>query len=266
MIKAIAVDMDGTFLNSNNDYNRERFEKIFNEIQQQNIQFIVASGNQYAQLRTFFPEKEQEMTFVSENGALVFKQDQLIQKVAFKANLVDRILQFLLDLPFQVGIVLCGVTQAYMLENEMATFKSFAKKYYYQLAEISSFSFLPKDEFVKFALNVSTEKTEELINCVNRYFLNKVVAVYSGHGDVDLIIPGIHKGEAVQKLLDKWQIDTSELLAFGDGNNDLEMLALANESYAMKNGSKEVLKTAKYTAPSNDEDSVLRMIESYLYE
>lgn len=54
MIKAIAVDMDGTFLNSNNDYNRERFEKIFNEIQQQNIQFIVASGNQYAQLRTFF--------------------------------------------------------------------------------------------------------------------------------------------------------------------------------------------------------------------
>ncbi len=36
MIKAIAVDMDGTFLNSNNDYNRERFEKIFNEIQQQN--------------------------------------------------------------------------------------------------------------------------------------------------------------------------------------------------------------------------------------
>ncbi|WJS81183.1 hypothetical protein KFZ55_07735 [Tetragenococcus halophilus] len=34
----------------------------------------------------------------------------------------------------------------------------------------------------------------------------------------------------------------------------------------MKNGSKEVLKTAKYTAPSNDEDSVLRMIESYLYE
>ncbi|GMA43092.1 hypothetical protein GCM10025853_05490 [Tetragenococcus halophilus subsp. halophilus DSM 20339] len=57
MIKAIAVDMDGTFLNSNNDYNRERFEKIFNEIQQQNIQFIVASGNQYAQLRTFFLKK-----------------------------------------------------------------------------------------------------------------------------------------------------------------------------------------------------------------
>ncbi|GMA08405.1 hydrolase [Tetragenococcus halophilus subsp. flandriensis] len=266
MIKAIAVDMDGTFLNSSNDYNRERFEKLFNEIQKQNIQFIVASGNQYAQLRSFFPEKEQEITFVSENGALVFKQDQLIKKVAFKADVVDRVLQFLLDLPFQVGIVLCGVSQAYILESESVEFKSFAKKYYYQLAEVPSFSSLPENEFVKFALNVSTKKTEELVHCVNQYFLNEVVAVSSGHGDVDLIIPGVHKGQAVQKLLEKWQIDTSELLAFGDGNNDLEMLALANESYAMKNGSKDVLKTAKYLAASNDEDGVLTVIESYLYE
>ncbi len=266
MIKAIAVDMDGTFLNSSNDYNRERFEKIFEEIQRQNIQFIVASGNQYAQLRSFFPEKEQELTFVSENGALVFKQEQLMQKAAFKAEVVDRILQFLMDLSFQVGIVLCGVSQAYVLESESAAFKSFAKKYYYQLAEVSFFSSLPENEFVKFALNVSTEKTGELIHCVNQHFLNEVVAVSSGHGDVDLIIPGIHKGRAVQKLLDKWQIDTSELLAFGDGNNDLEMLALANESYAMKNGSKEVLETAKYTAPSNDEEGVLTIIESYLYK
>lgn len=266
MIKAIAVDMDGTFLNSNNDYNRERFEKLFNEIQKQNIQFIVASGNQYAQLRTFFPGKEQEMTFVSENGALVFKQEQLIQKAAFKADVVDRVLQFLLDLPFKVGIVLCGVSQAYMLESESTEFKSFVKKYYYQLAEVPSFSSLSEKEFVKFALNVSTEKTEELVHCVNQHFLDEVVAVSSGHGDVDLIIPGIHKERAVEKLLKNWKIDTSELLAFGDGDNDIEMLGLANESYGMENASKDVLEAAKYIAPSNDEDGVLSAIESYLYD
>ncbi|MDT3893555.1 HAD hydrolase family protein, partial [Staphylococcus arlettae] len=50
MIKAIAVDMDGTFLDTNKSYDVARFNNIFNQLQQRNVKFIAASGNQYAKL------------------------------------------------------------------------------------------------------------------------------------------------------------------------------------------------------------------------
>ena len=45
MIKAIAVDMDGTFLNTQKTYDEERFERIFQQLKTQQIKFIAAIGN-----------------------------------------------------------------------------------------------------------------------------------------------------------------------------------------------------------------------------
>lgn len=59
MIKAISVDMDGTFLDSSGQYDRERFDRLFDKMQARGIRFIVASGNQYYQLRSFFQVKKQ---------------------------------------------------------------------------------------------------------------------------------------------------------------------------------------------------------------
>ncbi|WP_369347166.1 HAD hydrolase family protein [Amylolactobacillus amylophilus] len=57
MIRAIATDMDGTFLNSAKNYDREQFDRVYAKMCQQDIKFIVASGNQYEQLKAFFPRQ-----------------------------------------------------------------------------------------------------------------------------------------------------------------------------------------------------------------
>ncbi len=54
-IKLIAVDMDGTFLSDAKTYNRPRFLAQYQRMREQNIRFVVASGNQYYQLISFFP-------------------------------------------------------------------------------------------------------------------------------------------------------------------------------------------------------------------
>lgn len=46
-IKLIAVDMDGTFLSDAKTYNRPRFLAQYQRMREQNIRFVVASGNQY---------------------------------------------------------------------------------------------------------------------------------------------------------------------------------------------------------------------------
>ena len=47
MIKLIAVDMDGTLLNSQSKYNEVRFKEIHSKLDEKGIHFVVASGNQY---------------------------------------------------------------------------------------------------------------------------------------------------------------------------------------------------------------------------
>ena len=56
MIKLIATDMDGTWLTDQKDSDKELFLREFAEMKKQGIKFVVASGNQYANLMSIFIE------------------------------------------------------------------------------------------------------------------------------------------------------------------------------------------------------------------
>ena len=77
MIKAIAVDKDGTFFKSDNTFDEAYFNKIFKSMMDRDMKFIIASGNQYAQLRSFFPEKDQQIAYIAENGAVTYQNNKL---------------------------------------------------------------------------------------------------------------------------------------------------------------------------------------------
>lgn len=62
---------------------------------------------------------------------------------------------------------------------------------------------------------------------------------------VDIIPAGGSKGVAVEKVLEHYHIDRSEAVAFGDGNNDMEMLKAAGHGIAMGNASDELKEIAE---------------------
>ncbi|MBM6613525.1 HAD family hydrolase [Desemzia sp. RIT804] len=264
MIKAVVVDMDGTFLTSENDYDRERFKKIYQILSNKQIRFVVASGNQFAQLKSFFPGMEENIAFISENGALVFENNLLIKESHFELDLVQQVMSYLKDHHIDANFVLCGVHKAYIEAAASEEFKSFAATYYYALKEVDRIEELEEDKYVKFALSVPVEKTTSIQEALQHSFGKKIVAVSSGHGSIDIIIPDKHKAFGLSYLADKWGISPKDILAFGDGNNDAEMLQYVGHSYAMANGSELVKKVAKHSAPSNDESGVLQVIEKYL--
>ncbi len=71
-VNVVVTDMDGTFLDDAKQYDRVRFMAQY-RTEKRNIEFVVASGNQYYQLISFFPELKDEISFVAENGALVYE-------------------------------------------------------------------------------------------------------------------------------------------------------------------------------------------------
>lgn len=77
---------------------------------------------------------------------------------------------------------------------------------------------------------------------------------------------GVNKGTALQALAGQLGLAPDQLMAFGDGENDADMLALAQWSFAMANGSPIAKKAARYPAPSNMEDGLAQMVEKYVLQ
>ncbi len=275
LVKVVATDMDGTFLSSAKDYDRSRFERILRHMESEGIRFIVASGNQYAQLRSFFPGKDESIVYVSDNGTVIGENGVLRSTTAFPSALIEAIVEFAVEqgLSYRTAsvtkdnltMILSGVKSAYMLEGTSPGFKKLGLKFYYEMEEIPSFGQLPDDTLLKLMLEVDPQNVHEAIDLINERFGDRITAVWGGVGSIDIALPGVSKGSAIKELLDSWGVDAKDLVSFGDANNDLEMLAMAGRGYAMANTTSErVRAAAKYEAPSNDESGVLVVLEKLL--
>ncbi len=267
MIKVIATDMDGTFLRSTNTYNESRFDQLLTKMTEQGVRFVVASGNQYAQLRDFFPDKDDKITYVSENGALITQGSRQMVMGAFTNETVQSILDCLAEYETdgeQIELLLCGVKAAYIKQNASQRFKEFAAIYYHALTVVDDFVTVPDDQIVKIALDVTLPNPRALVDHLNDQLTGQIVAVSSGHGSIDIMVPGINKGTALMHLLTQWQLAHHHLAAFGDSDNDAEMLALTPHSYAMTVHSEHIGATAKHVIGSNETDAVLDQITKIL--
>ena len=78
--------------------------------------------------------------------------------------------------------------------------------------------------------------------------------------------PGVNKGQSLAWLTEHLGLTADEVMAFGDGQNDVPMLQYAGAGYAMANACPEALAATPLVAPPNTEDGVARVIERYLAE
>lgn len=77
---------------------------------------------------------------------------------------------------------------------------------------------------------------------------------------------GANKGVALKKLAKKLNISREEVMAIGDGNNDIEMLEFAGVGVAMGNGTKMAKEAANYITDTNENNGVAKAIEKFLGE
>ncbi|MEQ4532361.1 MAG: Cof-type HAD-IIB family hydrolase [Mixta sp.] len=263
-VKLIAVDMDGTFLDDQKNYNRARFKQQYAQLKKRGIRFVVASGNQYYQLRSFFPEIADEIAFVAENGAYIVEagEDRFVGE--FTRPDVMKIIDTLTRGNYPgLNFVLCGYHSAWYFSDAPASYVEKMRRYCHRLQEVNQLDDID-DRLFKFALNLSDDYVPILMADINRTHAGIATAVTSGHGSVDLIIPGLHKAHGLALLQQRWGITNQQVVAFGDGGNDLEMLSQSGFGFAMANAPERVKTAADYLAPSNNEEGVLEVIQQLL--
>lgn len=91
------------------------------------------------------------------------------------------------------------------------------------------------------------------------------VAVSSAiYNNVEVNNVNAHKGEALRRLCEYTDTDPSEVMAIGDGSNDLSMLEAAGTAVAMGNAVAPVLAAANIVTDTNEADGVAKTIEQLL--
>jgi len=217
-IKMIVTDLDGTFYHKDLTYDKERFDALYQQMKANDIRFVVASGNQYYQLISFFDMRD-EMTFVSENGGYIVSEGKELFSVKIKEDTFHKVLDVIKKYPEITINIVCGKKSAYMHSSTTdETFNIFLK-YFPVMIRVDDLHAV-EDQIMKFALMTSEEKVDEIAEELNKVVDESLSVVTSGHGCIDLIVSGVHKGHALDVLMERWNIQPDEIMAFGDARND----------------------------------------------
>lgn len=260
--RLVAVDMDGTLLNSSGTYDRRRFERLHARLVDAGVRFVVASGNQYWLLRGFF-EGVPDVLYIAENGAVVATDSEVLRSEALPSAAVAASLAVLDPLP-GVLTALCGVDAAYTLSSADPGQVEIMRHHYARFELVDRWADV-RGDIVKVALHCGPRvSAPAVLDSLRDRLGEDLVAVTSGHEFIDLIAPGRTKGAALAWLGDRLGIAPADMVAFGDSHNDLEMLDLVGLGVVMANAH-DVIKThADDLADANDASGVLTYLERLL--
>lgn len=265
--------MDGTFLDASGSYDHEEFHRLIKRLRAQDISFVVASGNSMPRLRMMFGDLVNQLDFVAENGAHLLVNGKTVARHQMSKSDVTAFLDYFEGQYQELKITLTGINGTYMVKG--TSFKVDTSKITPEEAEIFIHSvqeveylsdILMNDDIMKIFMMADLESCQRVEEQFNRQFTGNLRAITSGFDTVDFIQKGIDKGWGLEQLMVKEGIDSRQLMAFGDGGNDIEMLKLAGHSFAMANATANVKQVARAIAPSNSQNGVFRTIEVYLQE
>lgn len=262
--KAVAVDMDGTFLNDQRSYDHQLFDKVLSQLEEKNIHFIVASGRPYARLKEDFADFHQRMDFVTCNGARIMSNDQELGLQGLSKQEVLQVVGHFYAKYGEVATLIYGPEQAYVNANADQESKDFLAYFGHNVVELSSWDQLPDDTFIELTFHHDSSVCAKFEEEVNSKYGDLITGFASNEIAIDVVKKGVSKASGLTDLLAKFDLTGHDLIAFGDNGNDIPMLDLADYSYCMENGTQAAKNHAKFVAPSNNDNGVFSVLQDYL--
>lgn len=269
-IRVIATDMDGTLLDPKGQLDLPRLEKILDKLDQCDIRFVIATGNEVHRMRQLLGHLAERVVLVVANGARIFENNELIQAQTWDDAMVDRALAHFKGRECQDQFVVTAMNGGFVKEGTVFTeldkfmTPEMIEKLYQRTNFVDEFDSSLFGGVLKMSMVVGEERLDSVLQEINDLFDGHVRAVSSGYGCIDILQDGIHKAWGLEELLKRWGLKPEQIMAFGDSENDIEMLELAGISYAMENAEEAVKRVATKVAPANSQAGVYKVLENWL--
>lgn len=265
MIKLLAVDMDGTCLNSDGVMSPETLSAL-KKAADSGVIVVPTTGRNINCLPVPLKNQSFYKYIISSNGALVvdLENDEEIFKSYIKSETAAKILKKMRthlifvaahidrDYYVQGRFVYRGVKHFLKDDaDKLITVRNMAKAVYKNnkhVEELQLFYF--GERYRKIIAKIITPYPE--------------VCVAHSKGYAEIYNKSGSKGTALKALADNLGIDMKDVACIGDEENDLSMFKVAGLPLAMGNAIDEVKKLAKVILPTNNENGVAFAIENYI--
>jgi 5-amino-6-(5-phospho-D-ribitylamino)uracil phosphatase len=271
-IRVIAVDLDGTLLNSYLEISKANRQALA-AASERGIHIVIITGRRYHSARPLLDSLSFPVTLVTSNGAIIRTQSgDLLHHNFLPREIAVHALEAAIDYrPYAVAIFdRPGRGQVMMQQNAspdgpLRWYLKNAQEYLLQVPDLPAA--LPGDPIqVMFGgAPAFLEPLEHLLRESNagrhvhltwtKYFERDISLL-------DVMNLGCSKASALQWLLGQMDCDASEVMAVGDNYNDLEMLQMAGYPVIMGNCSPGLAGDGWHLTHSNDQDGVAAAIQA----
>ena len=270
-LRLIALDLDGTTLNSQgkvSPYTKETLEKAI----QKGIHVVIASGRALSAIPEDVLNIRGLKYIITSNGSSIFELpgNRRIYANDMKPSVVMSVLAIIQDTSFPFEVFIGG--HAYTMQAYYDCPTNFGvperMNHYVQTTrtpvfDMISFILKHRDEIEGIDMIVpDMAQKQQLITRLSK--INNLYITSSEQYYIEMASGSVSKASALQALAAQFHITPEQIMAFGDSDNDIELLSYAGCGVAMQNATANLLKAASAVTRSNNEDGVAFYLESFL--
>jgi 5-amino-6-(5-phospho-D-ribitylamino)uracil phosphatase len=261
----IAVDLDGTLLTDKKIIS-DRSKKTLQLAREQGHIVVIATGRPYRASNIYYQELGLDTPMVNFNGAYIHHpvndswdphHSPLQLKTAHE--IIDALQKF------NVRNILAEVIDDVYLQNDDHSIKEIFSMGD-PLIKTGNLQELLAEDPTSLLIHPHDHQIDEI-----RKHLKEVHADVIEHRTwgapwnvIEIVQTGIHKAYGLSKIANHYNIPSERIIAFGDEDNDLEMLEYAGQGIAMGNGIDSVKSIANFVTKTNEEDGIALYLEEAL--
>lgn len=287
-IKWIVTDMDGTLLDGR-DRITEKTKTALLACQRKGIRLILASGRSYARLLPYAEElrlKEFGGCLIEVNGLALNRLGEGKRQVFAQLKREDKELLLAKLKSFQTEIQgyqdeglyywipdwmrpikekerdQKGYPSDHPLMGGPWSWVSCERHSYPLIQELSALEEMP-DTLNKLNCADSPKRIRKIYASLKERFEDRYEIVCTDARNIDILPRGISKGDTLHRFMEEESIRPEEIIAFGDGENDISLFRAVSYGIAMGNAEDYVKKEAIYVTESNEEDGIAKALEKY---
>lgn len=267
--KMIALDLDGTLTNSKKEVS-ERNREALKKAADKGVHIVLASGRP---LVGILPVAE--MVNLKETGGymLAFNGAHIVDgrtgETFMQTTLPEEFYPDIIDygkLFYDVTILTYTKKGIVTLDDQNPYAQLEAKINRVPLMQVPDLYAALDGPVCKFLCVGNYSHLREIQLMIKAEYGDKINVFFSETYFLEIVPNGIEKAASLKKLLDKLGLKREELIACGDGLNDITMIEFAGLGVAMENAQDALRYRADYITDTNDADGVAEVIEKFILE
>ena len=273
-IQLVAIDLDGTLLNSKKTCSL-RTQNAVQAVLKTGRKVCFVTGRGVVDTAPFAQQCGLTEHLITANGAYIWdiQNQQAIKQTGLDADIVDYTIQIGRS---QKMFLWLFAPHNVHCETSDYLYQAVINKYPDFTSDHCNLDTIDNKSVLKSLFILQLDKALEIKEQLHQKYGDRVhMIINSTHTSdpddatkelvyLEILHSESNKGNALQHLCEYYKIPLANTIAFGDEDNDIEMLQIAGIGVAMANANKSILDVAQYKTLSNDEDGVADFLEKYL--